>query len=211
MRIGRRIVKILFWGVLLSLSISGGALWFAYWYMTDSDTVARLIREHAVKYFPGSTLEPGRVRIRPLLGEIVLNQLQLLQRIDGTPFEVLRIPWLNIRINTRKLAKGELEAKEVVVSHPILRLRRRRDGTWNLDGLLADPWPGPWINTPPPLPPPPPRLTLSPFPPAPPFALMVDPARLTVPRAPSSSAPPLPPPPPPAPPEPAPHPPPCGP
>ena len=149
MRIGRRIVKIVFWGVLLSLSISGGALWFAYWYMTDSDTAARLIREHAVKYFPGSTLEPGRVRIRPLLGEVVLNQLQLLQRIDGMPFEVLRIPWLNIRINTRKLAKGELEAKEVVVSHPILRLRRRRDGKWNLDGLLADPWPGPWINTPP--------------------------------------------------------------
>jgi hypothetical protein len=149
MRIGRRIVKILFWGLLLSFSIAGGALWFAYWYMTDSETAARLIREHAVKFFPGSSLEPGRVRIRPILGEIVLNQLQLLQRIDGTPFEVLRIPWLNIRINTRKLAKGELEAKEVVVSHPILRLRRRRDGKWNLDGLLADPWPGPWINTPP--------------------------------------------------------------
>ena len=32
---------------------------------------------------------------------------------------------------------------------PTLRLRRRRDGTWNLDGLLADPWPGPWIETPP--------------------------------------------------------------
>ena len=117
--------------------------------MTDSDTAAQLIREHAVKYFPGSTLEPGRVRIRPLLGEVVFNQLQLIQRIDGAPFEVLRIPWLNIRINTRKLAKGQLEAREVVVSKPTLRLRRRRDGTWNLDGLLADPWPGPWIETPP--------------------------------------------------------------
>ena len=65
------------------------------------------------------------------------------------PFEVLQIPWLNIRINTQKLAKGRLEAREVVVSQPTLRLRRRRDGTWNLDGLLADPWPGPWIETPP--------------------------------------------------------------
>ena len=37
----------------------------------------------------------------------------------------------------------------MVVSQPTLRLRRRRDGTWNLDGLLADPWPGPWIETPP--------------------------------------------------------------
>ena len=129
MRIGRRVVKIVFWGMLLSLSIAGGALWFAYSYMTDSETAARLIREHAIKYFPGSLLEPGRVRIRPLIGEVVLHQLQLLQRIDGTPFEVLRIPWLNIRINTRKLAKGELEAKEIVVSLPTLRLKPppRRD------------------------------------------------------------------------------------
>ena len=37
----------------------------------------------------------------------------------------------------------------MVVSQPTLRLRQRRDGTWNLDGLLADPWPGPWIDTPP--------------------------------------------------------------
>ena len=56
---------------------------------------------------------------------------------------------MNIRINTRKLAKGHLEAREVEVSQPTLRLRRRPDGTWNLDGLLADPWPGPWIETPP--------------------------------------------------------------
>ena len=35
------------------------------------------------------------------------------------------------------------------VVQPTLRLRRRRDGTWNLEGLLADPWPGPWIETPP--------------------------------------------------------------
>ena len=37
----------------------------------------------------------------------------------------------------------------MVVSQPTLRLRRRRDGSWNLEGLLADPWPGPWIETPP--------------------------------------------------------------
>ena len=72
-----------------------------------------------------------------------------MQRIDDLPFEVVRIPWLNVRINTRKLAEGQLEVRDVEVSQPTLRLRRRRDGTWNLDGLLADPWPGPWIKTPP--------------------------------------------------------------
>ena len=56
---------------------------------------------------------------------------------------------MNIRINPRKLTKGVLEVHEVVVAQPTLRLCRRHDGTWNLEGLLADPWPGPWIDTPP--------------------------------------------------------------
>ena len=60
MKTGRRVVKTLLWVLTLCLSICGGALWFAYWYITDSETAARLIREHSVKYFPGSTLEPGR-------------------------------------------------------------------------------------------------------------------------------------------------------
>ena len=117
--------------------------------MTDGEWVAQLIREGAVRYFPGSTLDPGRVRVSLYGGELVFRELKLIQRIDNAPFEVLRIPWLSVRINTKKLAKGSLEAREVVVSQPTLRLRRRRDGTWNLDGLLADPWPGPWIETPP--------------------------------------------------------------
>jgi AsmA-like C-terminal region len=149
MRIGRRLVKALVLGLLLCVSILGGGLWFAYWYMTDGETVAQVVREHAVRYFPRSTLDPGRVRISLYGGELVFRQLRLIQKIDGAPFEVLRIPWLNIKINTRKLAKGHLEAREVVVGQPTLRLRRRRDGTWNLEGLLADPWPGPWIETPP--------------------------------------------------------------
>ena len=149
MRIGRRLVKALVWGLLLCLSILGGGLWFAYWYMTDGETVAQLIREHAVPYFPHATLDPGRVRTSLYGGEVVFRQLRMIQKIEGAPFEVLRIPWLNIKINTRKLAKGHLEAREVVVGTPTLRLRRRRDGTWNLEGLLADPWPGPWIETPP--------------------------------------------------------------
>ena len=149
MRIGRRVLRVFVWGLLLCVSTLVGGLWFAYWYLTDGETVARLIREHAVKYFPGSNLDPGTVRVSLSGGKVVFRQLRLMQRIDDGPFEVVRIPWLNIRINNQKLAKGKFEAREVEVSQPTLRLRRRRDGTWNLDGLLADPWPGPWIQTPP--------------------------------------------------------------
>jgi hypothetical protein len=149
MRIGRRLVKVMILGLVLCFSTLVGGLWFAYWCVTDGDTVAKLIRERAGRYFPGSTLDPGRVRISLYGGDVVFRQLKLIQRVDNAPFEVVRVPWLNIRINTRKLAKGQLVARDVVVSTPTLRLRRRRDGTWNLEGLLASPWPGPWIDTPP--------------------------------------------------------------
>ena len=74
-----------------------------------------------------------------------------IQQIDGVPFETLHIPWLNIRINTRKLLRGELDVREVDVVQPTLRLCQRPDGTWNLEGLLADPWPGPWLDKTPPI------------------------------------------------------------
>ncbi len=32
-----------------------------------------------------------------------------------------------------------------------MRLRQRSDGTWNIQGLIADPWPGPAIKKPPPI------------------------------------------------------------
>ncbi|HKI21622.1 MAG TPA: hypothetical protein VKA15_27265, partial [Isosphaeraceae bacterium] len=149
MRIGRRVVRVVFWGFVLCLSILAGGLWFAYWYVTDSESIARLIRENAIRYFPRSILDPGRVRPRLFAGEVVFHQLQLRQQIDGVGFEALKIPWLHIGINARKLLQGHLEIRNVDVVQPTLRLRRRRDGTWNFQGLLADPWPAPWIETPP--------------------------------------------------------------
>ena len=71
------------------------------------------------------------------------------QTLDGVPFQAVRIPWLNVRHNARAMLEGQFEPSEVVVAQPTLRLRRRKDGTWNLQGLLADPWPGPVMKTPP--------------------------------------------------------------
>src|SRR5262249_55467565 len=45
--------------------------------------------------------------------------------------------------------EGKVVLREVMVAQPVLRLRRRENGTWNLQGLLADPWPGPFMETPP--------------------------------------------------------------
>ena len=151
MRIGRRVARVVFWGLVLCLSILGGGLWFAYTYVTDSTNAARWIRQYAVKYLPGSELDPGRVRMRPLIGELTLNNPRIFQKIDGARFETLRVPWLHILVNTRKMLRGELDVHEVDVVQPSLRLCQRSDGTWNLQGLLADPWPGPWLDKTPPI------------------------------------------------------------
>jgi AsmA-like C-terminal region len=149
MRFCRRLLKILILGLILCLSTLAGALWFAYSYVTDSETVSKLIREQGLRYFPQSLLKPGSARVSVFAGEIVLNRLQLLQRVDGAQFETLYLPYLNVKINLRKLVERKLQAREIRVSWPTLRLRQRSDRTWNLEDLFADPWPGPWIDTPP--------------------------------------------------------------
>ncbi len=141
--------KILVWGMVVMLASLTGGLWFAYIYATDSETLARLIRQAAPKYLPGARVDVLSVKPKLLKGEIHLNQVSVSQPLDGAPFQVLRIHWVSIRQDPKRLLEGRFEPTEVVVSFPTLRLRRRADGTCNLQGLLASPWPGPAMKTPP--------------------------------------------------------------
>lgn len=149
MRLRVRFKKILFWGAFFLLTCLGGVLGFACWYVTNSETMAGLIKAEIPRYLPGSVLNVQRVRIGLMQGGISLTQVSVLQTIDGAPFLTLRLPWLHIKHDPRALLKRRFVAREVVVAQPTLRLRRRKDGTWNLQGLLADPWPGPTLKTPP--------------------------------------------------------------
>src|SRR5262249_25302478 len=56
-----------------------------------------------------------------------------------------------MQFNPKKMAQGEIELGEIHISHPTLRLKQRRDGTWNLQRLLVSPWPGPWLEHSPPI------------------------------------------------------------
>src|SRR5262245_16753157 len=149
MGIRKRIGRFCFWVAFLVLACLAGVIGFAFWYVTDSETLAGLIRTEIPRYLPGSALGLSKVRVRPFVGEITLLDAQLLQNIDGVPFEAARLPWLKIRHDPRAMLKRRFVPREVVVALPTLRLRRRKDGTWNLQGLLADPWPGPMLKTPP--------------------------------------------------------------
>ena len=149
MRLGRRVAKFCFLGLVLCLLLVSVGLWSAYVYITDSDTIARIIKEHAVRYLPRAILDPGRVPPNILAGELVLHDLKLRQAVDGGMFETLGIAFLHLQVSPRKLVEGKFKPSRINVGYPTLRLRARNDGTWNLQGLIADPWPGPFIETPP--------------------------------------------------------------
>ena len=145
----RKLRKFLAWGTLVVLASLGGGLGFAYWYVTDSETLARAIRAEAPRYLPGSRVDLTRVGVRLLTGDVQISHLTVNQTIDGRLFQTLRVPWLKVRHDVRAMLKGRFEPSEIIVAQPTLRLRRRSDGTWNLQGLLASPWPGPVTKTPP--------------------------------------------------------------
>jgi len=143
--IRRRVWKRLFWGLALTLTTLGLGSWAAYWYATDSATLAAAIRRESPRYLPGSYVAVERARVHPLVGEVNLVNVAVWQELDGRPFQTLKAGWIKVsnELNLAELARGRLVPREVVVAQPRLRLRRRKDGTWNLKGLLADPWPGP--------------------------------------------------------------------
>ena len=142
MPIRSRVRKVLAWGAGLVLAVLAGGLGFAYAYITDSATLAALIRREAPRYLPGSSLRVDRVLLRPLVGDVDLKGISLWQRVDGVELQAVRIPWLRVKHDFWALLRGRLVLSEVSVGQPTLRLKRRRDGTWNFQGVLADPWPG---------------------------------------------------------------------
>jgi hypothetical protein len=135
--------KVVFWSVVLVLAMLAGGLGFAYSYVTDSATLAEAIRRGSPRYLRGSVVHVGRVQLRPLLGQVTLNHFRLSQSLDGRPFPTAQIAWMSIICDVKALAQGRFEPSEIALTQPVLRVRRRKDGTWNLQGLLADPWPAP--------------------------------------------------------------------
>ena len=151
MRLGRRVAKVMIWGlVLIGLILAAGG-WFAYALLTDGDTAARLIKAQAARFLPRSIVDMGRVNVGLFRGDVTVTHVLVRQMIDGQPFPAASIPWMSVKLDARQLLHGRLEPREVVVIQPTLRLCRRADGTWNLQGLIAEPWPAATLESQPPI------------------------------------------------------------
>ncbi|MBV8488797.1 MAG: hypothetical protein JO161_11005, partial [Planctomycetaceae bacterium] len=151
MRLVKRLGKIMAWGLLLLTLLSAAAAWFAYALLTNGETAARVIKGEALRFLPRAIVETGKVNIGLLRGQITVTQVQIRQWIDGQPFLTGKIPWISMRLDPRRLLHGRFEPGAVIISQPTLRLCQQRDGRWNLQGLIADPWPAPAIENPPPI------------------------------------------------------------
>ena len=60
-RLNRRLAKFFAWSFFLLVTIVLGGLAFAYSYVTDSATIAQIVRQHAPEYLPGCMVTPERV------------------------------------------------------------------------------------------------------------------------------------------------------
>ncbi|GIW86016.1 MAG: hypothetical protein KatS3mg108_0340 [Isosphaeraceae bacterium] len=136
-----RLTRALIWSLLFLIATLAGAITFAYTYITDSDTLVALINVHLPRYLPGCQLRVDRAQLRPWIGQFDVTQATLFQPIDGRRFPTARLPWIQVKCDLQRLWKGVLEPREITVAQPSLRLVRRADGSWNVQGLLADPWP----------------------------------------------------------------------
>ncbi len=143
MSIRRRLRKAVAWAVLVTMAVAVGGSIAAYYYVTDSDTLSDLIRRKAPEFLPGCRVDVGKVRVRPFAGEITATQLLVREAGEGPGPLVARASRVQVRYDPWAMAKGRFEPREVLVVRPTLQLRRRADGTWNLQGLIADPWPIP--------------------------------------------------------------------
>jgi 4-amino-4-deoxy-L-arabinose transferase-like glycosyltransferase len=140
--IRRRFRKLLGWAVVLILAVVVGGSIAAYYYVIDSDTLADLVRREAPKYLPGCRVDVSKVRVKPFMGEVTLTTL-LVRELEGeSPGPMIASsPRVQVRFDPWAMIKGRFEAREVTVVKPTIRLRRKPDGSWNVEGLLADPWP----------------------------------------------------------------------
>ena len=147
----RRVRKVVGWGLMLLGAVVIGGGWFAYSYVTDSETLRAAIRDGAPRFLPGCQVEVQRVQVRPFAGKVVLNVISLRKWEHDDPLPVGSSPWVQVSYDPWAMLDGRFEVKEIVVAQPRLQLRRRADGTWNIVGLLADPWPLPPSETSPPI------------------------------------------------------------
>jgi hypothetical protein len=112
----------------------------AYQHWTAPEVVRQLVLERIGEHLPGALVSLEHAQLR-ILGGISFRDLSLTRRDDPDQIVFAHVPSGTIFHDKEQLLNGKLAIRKIEWYHPRLRIIRRRDGKWNLAGVLAPPDP----------------------------------------------------------------------
>ncbi|MSQ93459.1 MAG: hypothetical protein EXR98_02760 [Gemmataceae bacterium] len=128
------IVRGIVWGIVGACA--AGALAYQRW--TDPGAVREQVIAALSEAFPGAHVSIDSARLR-LFGGIQLNGLRLTRDDDPAKHEFLHVPSAIFYHDKEKILDGELKLRKIELIRPRFRIRRERDGSWNLKDIVKPP------------------------------------------------------------------------
>ena len=138
-----RFRRAVLWALALLMAVVVGGAIAAYHYVTEGESLVALIRQEAPRFLPRCQVDLISARIRPVVGQVLLHSFTVGDADPAGLKAMAYFPFIQVDYNPWAMFHGRFEPSRVVFPRPTIRLKRRPDGTWNCQGLLADPWPGP--------------------------------------------------------------------
>jgi hypothetical protein len=121
--------------VLLVLGCCAGAgVLYQQW--TNPVAVRQQVVTLLEKQFPGASVSLDGARLR-LLGGVVLTELRLTRRGAGEQADIIHIPSATVYHDKERLLDGRFAVRRIELHRPRIHIVRRKDGTWNVDGLVG--------------------------------------------------------------------------
>src|ERR1043165_738505 len=112
------------------------ALLYQRW--TNPAAVREQIIIKLAEEFPGAHVSVDSARLR-ILGGIQLNGLRLMRADDPEKHEFLHVPSAIFYHDKEKILEGELTLRKIELHRPRLRVRREKNGAWNIRDLFRKP------------------------------------------------------------------------
>ena len=117
---------------ILGIAVTAAVL---YQRWTNPGAVREQVIDAIGRAFPGAQVSIDSARLR-ILGGIQLNDLRLSRSDDPEKHEFLHVPSAILYHDKEKILEGQLLLRKIELFRPRLRVRRERDGRWNLQELV---------------------------------------------------------------------------
>jgi hypothetical protein len=114
--------------------LAAGGLLYRHW--TNPTAVRRQVIDKMSALLVGADVHLESAHMR-LLGGISLRDLRLTRRDDPDKTDLVYVPVATIYLDKEQFRNGKLAIRKVELDRPHFRIRRNREGQWNLTGIFA--------------------------------------------------------------------------